>query len=119
MKHRGEIVEKAIRQSGVKITQIAKEIGYNRKSIYDFFDNANLSLDVIVEIGKAIKYDFRKDFPELFIQGAVNIVNESPEVYGTGSLVECLKEKNEWKSRYYAALEENSNLKTELLGFKK
>jgi hypothetical protein len=68
MKHRGEIVEKAITQSNVPISAIARAIGYDRRSIYNFFDNPDLSLDIIVKIGKAINYDFRKDFPELFIQ---------------------------------------------------
>ncbi len=118
MKNRGEIVEKAIRESGVNLTKLAKMIGYNRKSIYAFFEKPDLSLDVIVKIGKVIKYDFRKDFPELFIHDTSMIVLEPQEQY-PGSLAECLREKSEWRDKYYTLLEENSQLKSELLTYRK
>jgi hypothetical protein len=118
MKHRGEIVEKAITQSNVPISAIARAIGYDRRSIYNFFDNPDLSLDIIVKIGKAINYDFRKDFPELFIQEPKQAVQEPEEHYST-TLSECLKEKKEWRDKYYSLLEENKELMTQLLALKK
>jgi hypothetical protein len=65
MIHRGEIFEKAIRESGFPISKLAIRIRYHRKSIYDFFTYADLDLDVMVKVGKVINYDFSKDIPEL------------------------------------------------------
>ncbi len=114
-KHRGEIVEKAIRLSGIGITDVAKEIGYSRTHMYVFFDDPDLGVDIIIKIGKAIKHDFRKEFPELFMTNPTDVVNEPSVEYMSNSLTDCLKEKNEWKTKYYAVLEEVSQLKSKLL----
>lgn len=115
MKHRGEIVEKAVRQSGVPISEIARSIGYNRKSMYDFFQKADLGLDIVIQIGKAIRHDFRKDFPELFFSDR-NEVGEPVEDYkSSADLEECIKERNEWMYKYIDLLEQhNALLKGEL-----
>ena len=118
MKHRGEIVEKIIRQSHIPISEIARKIGYNRKSIYDFFHNAELPLDTILKIGKVIRYDFRNEFPELF--SFKNELNDFPESYGNQQLEDCVKEKNEWMFKYISLLEQhNALLKGELLEYLK
>jgi len=117
-KHRGEIVEKAIRLSGMSLTDVAKEIGYSRTHMYVLLDNPDMPVDIIVDIGKAIKHDFRKDLPELFITDPSQMVQEPSPEYSS-SLSTCLKEKKELERKYYALLEENSNIKTELLNLKK
>ena len=38
MQHRGEIVERAIRQSGYPISSIAKKLGKSRRWMYLMFD---------------------------------------------------------------------------------
>lgn len=58
MQHRGEIVEQAVRQSGLSLTKLAKRIGKSRKWIYDSFQNPNLSIENVIAIGKIIYHDF-------------------------------------------------------------
>ena len=65
MQHKGEIVEKAVRESGYSITKLAVLLGKSRRWVYDAFQNRNLSIDVILEIGKVIFYDFSNDLLEL------------------------------------------------------
>jgi predicted transcriptional regulator len=65
MQHKGEIVEKAVRESGYSITKLAARLGKSRRWVYDAFQNRNLSIDVILEIGKVIFYDFSNDLLEL------------------------------------------------------
>lgn len=113
MKHRGEIVNKAVLESGISKSSLAKKLGRDRKTVYNYMLNADLALDIIVEIGKIIKYDFRKDFPELFIPQPENVVNESTESYG--SLAECIKRNKELEKTNYSLLEEISQLKSQLL----
>ena len=65
MEHRGEIIEKAIRNSGMPLTSIARKIGKSRQWIYLLFQNPNVSLNIIVKIGKIIYYDFSTDIKDL------------------------------------------------------
>ena len=63
--HRGEIVEKAARRSGASLTKLAKKLGIGRNTLYNRFRDANLNYHFIMEVGKAIYYDFTLDFPEM------------------------------------------------------
>ena len=92
MQHRGEIVEQAVRQSGLSLTKLAKRIGKSRKWIYDSFQNPNLSIEYVIAIGKIIYHDFSLEinelknihFPQLSIENNVDF-NE-----------------NYWKNKYIA-----------------
>lgn len=53
MQHRGEIVEKAIRYSGIPITTIAKKLGKTRQWVYLMFDNPSVPLDTVIALGRA------------------------------------------------------------------
>ena len=54
MEHRGEIIEKAIRNSGIPLTSIARKVGKSRQWVYLLFQNPNVSLNVVIQIGKII-----------------------------------------------------------------
>jgi transcriptional regulator with XRE-family HTH domain len=65
MVHRGEIVQDVLKQNGITLTKLSKKIGYSTRNLYNFFEKHDLGLDIIFNIGKAIKYDFSKHFKEL------------------------------------------------------
>lgn len=65
MKHRGEIVDNAIRKSGMSVTAIAKALGTSRTSLYRWLEDPNLSLDTVFKIGKVINHDFSEYIKEL------------------------------------------------------
>ncbi|ACE06260.1 hypothetical protein Aasi_0893 [Candidatus Amoebophilus asiaticus 5a2] len=65
MIHRGQIVEKVVRRSGFSLTKLAAKLEISRNTLYNKFNNANLSYRLIQEIGQAIHYDFSLDFPEM------------------------------------------------------
>jgi hypothetical protein len=112
MKHRGEIVNERIRQSGLKITKIVGKLNISRSTLYAWIENPQLDWDSILEIGKIINYDFSKDFTE--ITSTVN-VSEPLSDYKKTTLPECLKERDEWKDKYISLLEShNLILKGEL-----
>lgn len=64
-KHRGEILRKRIEESDLSINKVAQRSGVARATLYKLFEEPMASLDVILEVGKIIKYDFSKDVPEL------------------------------------------------------
>ena len=65
MIHRGQIVENVVRRSGFSLTKLAAKLEISRNTLYNKFNNANLSYRLIQEIGHAIHYDFSLDFPEM------------------------------------------------------
>jgi hypothetical protein len=65
MQHKGEIVEKAIRQSGISLTALAKKLGKSRRWMYQIFEQPQLSTDVILQIGNIIHYDFTEEIQSL------------------------------------------------------
>ena len=100
MEHRGEIIEKAIRNSGMPLTSIAREIGKSRQWIYLLFQNPNVSLNIIVKIGKIIYYDFSTDIKDLTLSRiSFEELNEEKN-----------KKEESWKEKYYQLMEEHLQL---------
>ena len=61
MNHRGEIIEKASRESNIPITKIAKKLKRSRQFVYNLFETPNVPIDTVLEIGKIINRDFSKE----------------------------------------------------------
>ena len=69
------------------------------------FDNPNIPIDLILQIGKIIYHDFSLEFPEV-----IQPVTSEPE-----TTYETTKD-NYWREKYFALLEEyNTLLKNELI----
>lgn len=64
MKHKGEILKSRIKESGLAIKLIAERAGISSATIYRLYDVADVSFEHLQKIGKAIKHDFKNDFPE-------------------------------------------------------
>jgi hypothetical protein len=106
MLHIGEIIEKVIRESGYSITTIAQKLGKSRRWMYLLFDNPNVPIDLILQIGKIIYHDFSLEFPEIIKRQSITNHTEK-ENQKTAD--------NFWKEKYFTLLEEyNTLLKKEL-----
>jgi predicted transcriptional regulator len=103
MQHRGEIVEKIVRESGYSITKLATKLGKSRRWMYLAFENRNLSIDVILQIGSIIHYDFSTEISDLtfYTHAQSNqVVDDSGRPF--------LKNETEaelWKNKYLDLLE--------------
>lgn len=62
MPHQGEILQEAIKNSGISITRIVEEIGITRPTIYRKFKDETLDTSFVNSIGKIIGHDFSQDF---------------------------------------------------------
>lgn len=100
MQHRGEIVEKAIRESGFPIAELARRLKKSRRHIYNLFDNPNLSLDEVIQIGKIIHFDFGAHFTEL--RNTKVVIDEPNPEYGDSAAY--------WKDKYIKLLEKYNAL---------
>ncbi len=101
MQHRGEIIKKAIYQSGYSITKLAERMGKSRRWMYLQFENSTISLDLIIQIGEIIHHDFSNDFKEL--KNNSKAVNDLKNLYSN-------EEVEFWKNKYLSLLEEYTEL---------
>ncbi|RZJ94639.1 MAG: hypothetical protein EOO60_02625 [Hymenobacter sp.] len=62
MPHQGEILQDAIRSSGISITRIVEELGITRPTIYRKFKEETLDANFVKSVGHIIGYDFTNDF---------------------------------------------------------
>lgn len=96
MQHKGKILEKAVRESGMPLTKLSKKMAKSRRWMYNAFENENLSIDYILEIGKIIHYDFSEDLKDL------KKFKESADHFGINSNPE---NSEYWKNKYLNLLE--------------
>jgi lambda repressor-like predicted transcriptional regulator len=93
-KHRGEIVEDAIRKSGFSLKKLSERLGISRNTLYNRFKDPELSYEFIIAVGNVIHYNFELDFAEL--RTGDNEISESPIGYLERDAVELLKLKKKY-----------------------
>lgn len=65
MPHQGEILQDAIKSSGISITRIVEELGITRPTIYRKFKDEIVDYIFVKRVGDIINYDFSKEFAVL------------------------------------------------------
>ena len=108
MQHKGEIIEKAVRESGFSITRLAQRMGKSRRWVYQIFESPTVPVDYILAIGKIIHHDFTEDIKELKtykVSMAKQMMNEPSQAFGNDK-----EEVEYWKNKYLAVLEKYNDL---------
>lgn len=103
MQHRGEIIKEAIYISGYPITELAKRLGKSRRWMYLMFENSNVSLDIVLQIGKIIHHDFTEEIKEF--NPYQNAINEPVADYQKDE-----SQAEYWKNKYLKLLEEYNEI---------
>lgn len=94
MKHRGKLLEKVLNNHGMGVTSFAKKMGVNRATPYNWFEEPNLPIDILIRAGKYLYHDFSDDIPEL--KNAIRMVQEPQEPYGISKKLETvIQQKDE------------------------
>lgn len=65
MPHQGEILQEAIKNSGISITRIVDEMGITRPTIYRKFKEETIDYNFVKRVGDVINHDFSTDFTSL------------------------------------------------------
>ena len=65
MPHQGEILQEAIKNSGISITRIVDELGITRPTIYRKFKEETVDYSFVKKVGEIINHDFSNDFTAL------------------------------------------------------
>ncbi|QNL51697.1 hypothetical protein H8S90_09045 [Olivibacter sp. SDN3] len=110
-KHYGEIIEKVMRRNGYSISEAARTMKVNRRSVYNWFDQPKLKDNLIFKIGCALRYDFSKEFPELFTTEDFQKAFSNTQVKRT-NVVDELEKTNYWKDKYISLLEKYNAMLT-------
>lgn len=85
-KHKGEIIEKAIKETGYQMKAVAKGLGISRNTLYIKLKKAELEDWFIIHISHIIHYDFSKVFPEVYERVAAKITNNPERIYPNKSV---------------------------------
>lgn len=108
MQHKGEILEKAVRESGMPLTKLTKKLNKSRRWIYNAFENPNVSIDYILEIGKIIHHDFSEDIAELKKYRTMAAFMHLENVSETDNNEK--QGQDYWKNKYLKLLEKYNQL---------
>jgi hypothetical protein len=125
--HRGAYVEYIVKTSTldgrvVHKTWLASKMGLHRKTLDLWFAKADLEVSKVREIGRIIRHDFSKDYPELREELAWTASDELslslnptefPEI-----LNRCKSERDRYKDLYIGMLEKFNSLQEDYYNLK-
>jgi lambda repressor-like predicted transcriptional regulator len=109
-KHYGEIIERTIRRNGYSISELSRLMKVNRRSIYNWFNQAKFKSEIIFKIGCALKHDFSNEFPELFSPADFQQAFSKSRSFSDDFLASELEKINYWKDKYISLLEEYNEI---------
>jgi hypothetical protein len=104
-KHYGQIVEYRVRKNGYCISDLARASNVNRRSIYNWFNQKYLKIEIIYKIGCIIRHDFSQEFPDIFESEDFKIIHKIPESQPAYIPENSFKENEIWKNKYLRLLE--------------
>lgn len=61
--HYGSILEKAIRNDCMGISEIARKLQVSRRTLYNWFESEKLDLEIIYKVGVVTGHNFSKEIP--------------------------------------------------------
>jgi len=109
MEHYGQIVERVIRRDGYSISELARLMNVNRRSVYNWFKQKRLKPEIIHRISVILEYDFSKDCPQLPALITVGKISEQPVTQVVVLPTED-RENDTWKDLYIVLLENYNGL---------
>jgi len=126
MPHQGEILQEAIKNSGISVTRIVEDLGITRPTIYRKFKEETIDYTFVKKVGDIINHDFSNDFTSLqqaslsFVTAPVrNAVthNVTPRVTAASSIdSDASKQLSLLQSKYIALLEAYNELLLKVYG---
>lgn len=107
MVNRGKIVKSKLAELGIKIKSLASKLEKSEGYLYQLLDREDLQWEIIRKIGSEIRYDFRRDFPDMpfldeypVLDSEADSWEEKLEIYKSEAV--------RWKNKYFTLLEDVS-----------
>ena len=95
----GQLLEKVIRKKGLNISKLAKAVGVDRRSMYNWFTEPQLKVGILEKIAEVIDHDFTAEVPTAFIKNPEPDANDKE-----------IRDDEYWKDKYIDLLERYSDL---------
>ncbi|QEC53963.1 Homeodomain-like domain-containing protein [Anseongella ginsenosidimutans] len=113
--HYGETIERTIRRNGYSISELARTLNVNRRTIYNWFLQRNLKAEIIYRVGCALRHDFSAEFPHLFTPEDFKLsgtgLREARSPYAALSEDATVAQNlGHWKNKYISLLEEYNSM---------
>jgi len=106
----GEIVNKEVAKSGKTQLSIASDVGLSTVQLRKILRQPMMEMKYVLGIGKSIRFDFSKYFPELNSERLSKIVDEALEPLATMGNEELRDRIIEIQNKYVNLLEEHIQL---------
>ncbi len=108
--HHGKIVEHCIRNLGINISDLARNLSVDRKTVYNWFKQPLLSGELVKQIGIHISHDFEAELPALF--SADETKTSQPALKSKEASVVSLNNSvfHDWQGKYISLLEKHTKL---------
>ena len=126
MPHQGQILQEAIKNSGISITRIVDELGITRPTIYRKFKEDTLDYAFVTRVGSIIGHDFSGDFTSLqqvalpFVTNSVPVTPVQPVTQKNVALQQpeqdCVKQLMALQTKYISLLEAYNELLLKVYG---
>ena len=109
-KHKGKIIEAAIKETGYQMKAVAKGLGIARNTLYNRLKEVELEDSFIINVSNIIHYDFSKVFPEVYERVAAKVENNPERLYlhksgERGASNELPHYSTEYKNPYFLQLQ--------------
>jgi hypothetical protein len=108
--HHGKIIEHCIRNLGINISDLARNMSVDRKTLYNWFKQSTLSKDVIKQIGVNISHDFSAEIPGFFSSEEVEAPNNSGKIVEANVVNLNAASYHDWQGKYISLLEKHTKL---------
>ena len=109
--HKGEIVKNIVGQCGMRITTISAKLKISRNTLYNKFEDPNLSDAFILKLGDAIRYDFSACFPHLNNEIETTAASDDTITYIDRNIETLIRQER----KYIELLEKHNGLLTILV----
>lgn len=95
----GRLLERVIRRKELNISELARAIGVHRRSLYNWFNEPELKVEILERIAEVIDHDFSNEFPTTSIK--------KPELIKANG---AMRDDEFWKDKYIDLLERYAEL---------
>lgn len=107
--HLGSILEKAVRMERIGISELSRKLRVSRRTIYNWFEQENLNIQIILKVGEMIGHDFSAELPENLLRTHRRLLN-----IDENSLENKVEMDNNsvyfWMNKYVSLLEKYNDL---------
>lgn len=107
--HVGNILEQVLRMERIGISELSRKLKVSRRTIYNWFEQENLNLQILLEVGNIIGHDFTAELPETLINKHRHFLNAED----TSSVKNTDVDNNSvyfWMNKYISLLEKYNDL---------